>query len=253
MLSYCQLFIVEIGSRCNLASIHKSCPSIYRPNGKPITDEMAIEFFIKAYKCFNFTGICAFHYHNEPMLQANRLFYIIKEVKKCIPDSKWMLWTNGTITPDDEDMSLFNIVNCSNYNNNPNLKAYYKKYIQTVKILVPEFDKRIEDWRNNPIQFNPCARVINEVIIDNWGEIHYCCQDWKNELKAGNIWDEGLNDILKRRMDVMEKICRPMTDDCPEICLKCIGKSNDYSFVPEIYNKAFEYYGKKLIKKRKLE
>jgi pyruvate-formate lyase-activating enzyme len=243
MLSYCQLFIVEIGARCNLASVHKECPSSYRPqNGKPITDEMAIEFFVEAYKCYNFTGICAFHYHNEPMIKANRLFHIMKEVKKVVPDSRWMLWTNGTITPDDEDMSLFNIVNCSNYDNKPDLEAYYKKYSQIVNVFVPAFDQRTADWRNNPIQLNPCTRVINEVIIDNWGEIHYCCQDWKNELNAGNVWTNGLDEILKRRTDLMEHICRPMNDSCPDRCLRCNGKSAGCPFVPEIYNKAIEYY-----------
>lgn len=213
-----------------------------RDYGKPITDEIVIALARQMYEKHSFQGYVAFHYYNEPMLEAERLFHIMAELKKNTP-ARFLLWTNGTIRPEDERMRLFDVVKCSNYFDNPSLGDYYRKYVKDVETFVPRFDARLDKWEENPIDSSPCLRPLVEVIVDNFGKVHICCQDHKGEIDLGNVWEEDLSVILERRNKILETVCRTMNDQTPMRCRKCKGKTGPIGFIGNICEMGKEYYG----------
>mgnify|MGYP003342749108 FL=1 len=70
----------------------------------------------------------------------------------------------------------------------------------------------------------PCFRPLLEFTIVAGGDVVICCQDWKNEIKLGNVLDDKLSDIVARKAKLLESIVRSMTDETPERCRSCNGK-----------------------------
>jgi MoaA/NifB/PqqE/SkfB family radical SAM enzyme len=241
MLRYTQLFITEVGATCNLSGIHIKCPAATRKHYDiEVSNDKRISLMIEAWQKYNFRGIYAFHYYNEPMLESSSVFNIIQEVRKVIPESKYMLWTNGTHTPIDDRMKLFDYVKCTNYFHKDDLESYYKSYIDNVDVFYPYLDNRLDDWHNNQINQSPCLRALIELVIDNYGFCHLCCYDFNNEIELGNVLNDDLGLILKKRDVLLEMVCRE--GGKPEKCLRCKGKSMGHPFVCEIYEAGREYY-----------
>ena len=229
------MLIIEAGHGCNLRAIHDKCPVNVRPKGeKVMTFEQRVGIGIEAYKECNFKGMIAFHYFNEPMLKKEEVFKTIQAIKAEVPEAKFLLWTNGTIIPEDDRMSLFDVVKCTNYFGDGGLEGYYRKYIKDVSVFGCAFDGRLDDWKTNNKSYNPCMRPLIECIFNDFGDCCLCCQDWRNDVKMGNIHTMSLKEILNNRFIVLDRVCRPMTDLSPERCLRCRAKTGHIGFVPEV-------------------
>ena len=144
MLSTTQLIIFELGSQCNLGNIHKECPNATRKATGlyELTDEIIAQCITDAYTKLNFTGLVGWHFHNEPMIQYERMFSLMEKN----PVARYVLWTNGTIQPDDGRINLFEQVYCTDYTG---VNADYYKGCKSITLFpFKRFDKRIQDTNN---------------------------------------------------------------------------------------------------------
>jgi hypothetical protein len=248
-LKYTQMINFEIGDKCNLTKIHFKCPSnADRPPGKELTDAIIMDMVKKSYEQ-EFRGFIAWHYYNEPLLQADRIFNLMEQIRNYFPQSRFLLWTNGTISLNDSRVKLFELVYCTDYFDTGAEKLYqnfkgvgwfgYKGAKDSI------LDERFTD---PPLEknFGRCLRPLVEFIIDNFGVIHFCCYDWSNAIKIGNIWDNSFENILEVREDLSKKVCgEEMSNDAPEFCLRCRfreGNPKTSDFDPVIANEASDKY-----------
>ena len=117
----------------------------------------------------------------------------------------------------------------------------YYKGIKDVSIFIPRFDKRLEDTKDLLEDTSYCMRQYVELIIDNWGNGHLCCQDWRGDIKLGNVVKEDFQAIVERRYRILEQMKR---DKLPVRCLKCRAKVHNLpSFDLDSRNRAIKYDG----------
>lgn len=249
MLRYTQILILEIGHLCNLAKEHCLCPVTERKTmggESPLLQSERVAIAQAAYRQHGFRGFVAFHFYNEPMLRAEEMFDTMRQTRDAVPAARFLLWTNGTITPDDERMRLFDKVVCSNYRDNAALEGYYRKYAADVQVNPAngnwQFDGRLSDWRANPAGYARCMRPLVEFIIDDWGRARLCCQDWRGEVEIGDYRRDGLDAMLLCRQSLTEDICRPMKECSPERCVRCAAKIGPVPFDAGICEAGAKYY-----------
>jgi len=217
--------VMELGHLCNLADEHPNCPAALRSApARTVSDERFVEIADQAYNKFGFQGSISFEFHNEPMLYWRRMLGLIDKIRLVVPQSKFMLWTNGTIADEDPRFSNFERVVVTNYPGKENLIKHDKM------MAIPErWDNRLID--RVPETTTPCFRPLLEFTIVSGGDVVLCCQDWKNEVKLGNVLDDDLETIVKRKAELIETIIRPMTNDTPERCRACNGKQGIPAFL----------------------
>lgn len=233
-MKYLQLLNFEIGDRCNLAKMHPKCPVNARPrDGKTLTDEKIMSLVREAYG-HGFRGFVAWHYYNEPLLQATRIFNLMEQIRSEIPQSRFLLWTNGTILPEDHRMSWFEHVYCTNYWERSGDELW--KCFQGVGwIWIKSGDAIVFDDRlNDPVEsvnYGRCLRPLVEFIVDYFGVVHFCCYDWKSLISIGNVWQDSLAEILSRKFELVKKVCGShMHEDAPHRCICCTTREE----IPEI-------------------
>jgi MoaA/NifB/PqqE/SkfB family radical SAM enzyme/tetratricopeptide (TPR) repeat protein len=233
-----QLLVLEVGAKCNLCNLHHECPTLSRPQtGKLLTDDKIITLATQAYQKHGFRGLVAWHYYNEPTLQINRILGLMERIRAVVPSSRFLLWSNGTVQCDDPRMAMFEQAFISNYFDNESLLRKRFGSIKNLNVWTPVFDARLMAPTGEPSN-QRCLRPFVEIPVDAFGEVHLCCQDWKNEVKIGNVWSDSWEDILAKRLAILKKICGPiMADDAPDRCLRCAGR---YSGLDSFDNPARE-------------
>lgn len=221
----------EIGEDCNLKSVHKKCPVNIRKYNKKY-GELKISRIIELIDEANdmgFNGYIAFHYYNEPLMYIDK----IEKIISLRPNNKYLLWTNGTLLKKDIEKNKFLIkfskvvITCYDFNRlefYKNIKEHYKN----VQIAVWDLDDRIHIYENEERNVYPCKRVLYEIPIDHYGNLHLCSEDWNNEYEIGNVINTSLKEIVSstlfRHTRSMEKNGK-LIEDCPLICKRCISMS----------------------------
>lgn len=227
MLYYQQLFSIEIGAECNLTKMHPRCPSNLRSkDGQPLTDELILKLVDDAYD-LRFRGLFAWHFYNEPALQSQRIFGLMEKIREKHPQSRFLLWTNGTILPRDSKMSYYDQIYCTNYLGVTRYEL--EQCYGYAKWWGSKADTSLDDRLNPTPEMGTgrCLRPHVEFIIDNFGQAHICCYDWKGLVELGNIWNTPLKTILERREAVLTTITgAQMTEDAPEKCRMCNHREN---------------------------
>lgn len=225
------LISIEIGKGCDLAKVHTKCPisDVDRYGdldiSNPITDDKLIDIISQSYS-MGFKGEIAFHYYNEPLLYADRVFSIIERVRDLFPESRFFLNTNGNFIHKHLDkMYYFSTINLSNYEgkNWDWLKEHLHKNA-SLRVFDFGLDSRKENFKNYR-DTKPCNRPYKEFIIDYYGNAHLCCMDWKGQVELGNVVKGDFKMIFDKFVDYRKKIGSDPMDDAPDICKKCIGKS----------------------------
>lgn len=238
MLDVTQILIFELG-RCNLSHLHSMCPSRLLPmKGKVLSDTRIIELASEAYNKLGFTGFIGWHFYNEPTLQWGRMIMLMRQIKACIPKSRFILWTNGTMVPTFfEEAVLFEQVYISDYQ----LKGanFYKQFYPFFYIIgQPTFDERLKHF-TEPSTI-PCQRPFVEFIVNNYGDAHLCCQDWRNDVKIGNVMEETLKVLDARKWKITKTIFQGMGKKSPDTCLKCNAKCGLSTFDTTIAERALK-------------
>jgi radical SAM protein with 4Fe4S-binding SPASM domain len=228
----------EIGQDCNLSQIHRKCPiHTIKRTERMLTDEIIINTAIEAYTNLNFDGLIMWSLYNEPMLHSERILNLMVQIRKKVPQSRFLLWTNGTILIEDIRMKLFEQIYVTNYFGR--LEEELVKYFGKRVLFkgTPKLDDRLNHYGepNN----NSCSLSFDNFIISNTGEIYLCCIDWQNDVKIGNIFDTSLKELEERRWEIIKTISgKEMLDNAPNSCKKCSFKWEVSNFDLKIQQKA---------------
>lgn len=228
ILKKTSLLSFEITNRCNMQHIHDKCPINCRKyNEKEQSlDKQSVVRTIKMAKELGFSGMVAFHYYNEPLLEKDLILSIMAEVPEC----KYLLWTNGLLlsrnVKDNEFLKRFTLVCITCYDKAD--MAFFQEmsdYYKNVEIFDWELDDRLEIYNKNVANPLSCKRPLFEIPIDFYGNIHLCCMDWNNSYIIGNIFREDFTNIMcSQKYQNLIKMCKQrIIDDkiCPPICRTC--------------------------------
>ena len=242
MLQYTHLLVFELGHTCNYADIHPLCPvSIREKSERTLTDELIISLAKQAYNELGFTGLIAWHFYNEPMLVWKRMLPLMEKIRKEVPKSRFLLWTNGSVLINDPRINMFEQVKVTDYKNRG--EALYRKYYKNNLSVNPEmFDSRLT--YGGTFSKRSCLRPFTEFIISSFGEVHLCCQDWQGRVKIGNVFDTDLKELDERKEKISLSICNKMDDSTPETCLRCVNRFGLNTFDPEITKRTMIFLAK---------
>lgn len=253
-MQYTQFLIFEIGCQCNLAKAHSTLCPIALPDrygklntSRPLTEDMIIECAKTAYLELGFCGLVGWHYYNEPMLEWERIKILMARIKKGLPLAQFVLWTSGTIMPEDvSELRIFSQIHLTNYQGRD--WRFLQRELPDVEIDVfgPHMDDRAV--RRKVVGNDRCLRPFNEMIIDYYGNGHLCCMDFRGECVLGNVWSEGFQVVAKNFITFQELLCQqPMATIAPEVCRTCAtGRlRNVGSLIGPIAEAAAEYVYRK--------
>jgi len=207
-----QLLIFELGTGCNLRAYHRKCPSSLGltryellDTSRKLDNETIIDVATRAYREHGFTGMVGWHYYNEPTLQLERMLNLMRTIKDRVPQSQFILWTNGTVKLSTDEEELFEEIHTSDYKDDPD---------------GDELDDRM--LRRIPLGFIPCMRPFVEFILDAFGNHHPCCFDWRGEASLGNVFEVGFDELIKRWRQLREDVClAEMSEHAPTGCINC--------------------------------
>jgi len=236
-LSLLQMLEFELGGKCNLGHVHHECPNMHPDRygeldtSRELDDDTIVSAAVQAYQHLGFTGLVGWIYYNEPLLQMERMFSLMERIKDEAPKARFILWTNGTLIPEDcERFRLFEQIVVSQYNEQSTLGIgrLASLNIPCKVIRDAQLDNRCYLPTNEETQ-TPCLRPFVELIIDNHGNSHLCCYDWQGSGTLGNVFDDGFAAIVTRWRDALPEISgHTMTEDAPEVCRGCAHKWDQY-------------------------
>lgn len=246
-----QLLCFELGSECNLGEAHRRCPNQHPERyshvdtSRVLDDDTIVEVAERMYGEFHFTGLVAWHYYNEPLIQAQRMFGLMDRIKERVPQSRFLLWTNGTYLPEDcSEFRVFDQAFISTYHlrgvygtfcdsSTCSRRDFYslspaealKQHVRKVIVLDGNLDGRL-DAMGETENDNPCARMHVEFVVDNFGNVHLCCHDWRGLASPGNVFRDDLAILVSRWERIRDSISgQRMTEDAPEVCRRCRMRS----------------------------
>ena len=247
MINLTQMMTLEIGSGCNFSEKHKDlCPNTHmnRRTDRTLTDEMIINASREAYFELGFEGLISFQFYNEPMLYWRRMLDLMVEIRNQVPQSRFFLWTNGSVLIKDPRMALFELTHISNYLNKPieELVQYFYNLHTRIGGGQP-LDERLT-WSKAEENDIRCLMPFDNFIISNSGDLYICCIDWRNEVKIGNLFDSSLKELDEKRQEYIKTICgEKMTADAHIACRTCPAKWNISNFDKRIRDKALKEFG----------
>lgn len=230
-MRHTQFLIFEANRDCNLGKVHGKCPNQHPDRCKHcdltklMTDEQIIDAAEAAY-AQGFRGMIGFHYYNEPLVGAARMFPLIDRIKARIPAARFVLWTNGTLLPTDpkelERFRVFSRAWITKYDNGDYSRL--KHYVPETAVVRWQLDNRLSTPLATP-RAGGCGRAFTEMIFDYYGNVHLCCLDWRGESRIGNIHQKSFLDLLNRIKEIRQQVGpTPMLSGAPEVCTRCVGR-----------------------------
>jgi hypothetical protein len=194
-------------------------------------DETIIDAAVTAYEKLGFTGLIGFHYYNEPLLQAKRLFRVAANILGRAPKARFLLWTNGMLIPENVDQySLFDQIVISGYNEE---SARGRDRLAAAGIKCDYVDNAQLDDRLQTLEPKDksasCLRPFLEMIFDHYGNTHLCCYDWRGQGTTGNLNDQSIEELAAMWYRSLPKIAADkMSEDAPTVCLNCSHRWNQF-------------------------
>jgi len=218
-----QLLVFEISDQCNLAATHAAhCPisEIRRPPGRPLSDDEILECVRTAYREMGFRGLIAWHWYCEPMLQWDRLRSLMAKIKTQVPEAGFLLWTNGTILPDNlKDLSIFSKIVVTAYREHDwnSMRRIAGLNVLTAGVA---FDARLSPPAGDSAF---CLRPFVELVVDYQGNGRLCCVDWKRPARGGdedlgNVQQASFREVAGRFLRLRDQIA---TGRGPDRCRHC--------------------------------
>lgn len=231
-MKYTQLLSIELGRSCNLGKEHSACPNLSPlryaglDTSRRLDDSTILSVVRAMYTHHGFRGLTCWHYYNEPLLSHARMFRLMKQIRQWVPESRFLLWTNGILIPEiakryAEEWQLFEQVKVTEYGGHPADRGVLEKYIPQATIHHWPLDNRL-NVTGLAESHAPCVRMFTEFAIDNYGNVHLCCYDWQGKASPGNVHTAPLATLISRWQSIREAISgRRMFHSAPEACQKC--------------------------------
>jgi len=227
----------ELGDACNLHTQHPECPNRHPDryasleSAEEVYDLEIVHSSAEAYNLLGFTGFIGWHYYNEPLLYARRMFRLMRIIKVQAPAARFILWTNGTLIPEEcDDYRLFSQIVISGYGaeSKRGRDRLTAKGIKSRYLDDPQFDTRLLRLEpQNPA--SPCLRPFLELVFDAYGNSHLCCYDWQGKATLGSIHKLQIGEIARRWREAIEHISgKEMTADAPAFCRGCGHRWDKY-------------------------
>lgn len=232
-----QMLDFELGEKCNLGELHHDCPNLNKERygdldtSQEMDDATIINSVVEAYTELGFTGLVGWHYYNEPLCQGERAFRLMNEIKSKVPEARFILWTNGTLIPEECGHFLaFEQIVVSDYGENSRrgVSRLQAKNIGCKVIKNAAFDDRLYqiDVPENDV---PCLRPFVELIFDTHGNSHLCCYDWQGKATLGNVMQESFAEIASKWREQLPHIAgQTMSEDAPKFCQDCGHRWDKY-------------------------
>jgi len=238
MLDVVQLLQFELGTACNLGGLHDLCPNRHRDRyveldcRRQLDDETILSLAKQAYGALGFAGLVGWAYYNEPLLQRERMFALMDRIRRDVPQSRFLLWTNATLLPEDlRPFAAFERIMVSHYDEARPDDDRLDRLIRTAPVTVMKhqiLDDRLDRKHPGAVP-NFCLRPFVEFVVDGFGNVHLCCFDWRGEVCPGNVFREPFADIVERwRGWVQAMAIMPISDDAPAACKRCGYKQWSY-------------------------
>ncbi len=236
-LSVVQLLQFELGGKCNLGRVHTQCPNMSpeRINTHveqfPMDDDTIIEAATKAYNSLGFTGMVGWAYYNEPLLQEERMFGLMAQIKAHAPAARFILWTNGTLIPESCDrFRQFEQIVISGYGvesergkNRLVLAGVNPTWVENAQL-----DNRMCMIYPDDADA-PCLRPFVEFVFDHHGNAHLCCYAWRGSETFGNLMTDGIHTLASRWREMVREISgQKMTEAALGTCKRCGHRWNSY-------------------------
>lgn len=247
-MQYTQLLAFEVTDLCNRGHEHKSCPNKnplrwkYSRSSVPVPDEKVVEIALKMHSG-GFKGCICFHHYCEPLMDWPRVKRLTTLIRTAIPESKFILWTNGDLFPEDltDYCDIFSGLIITNYANR-NLDRL-KAVCQNLYTVGPGLDWRVEPPKHSGRE--RCVRPYLEFVVDYFGNVRPCCMDWQGELSIGNAQETPFEELWGRWVALRKQLSTPQMDiQSPIRCLTCGTRFNDVAgYVPEIAEEARRHFG----------
>lgn len=250
-MRYLQFLDFEICRGCNLANEHAQCPTTSElryaglPHTTPMTDEQIIEIAVAAYTVHGFRGFVGWHYYNEPLVAATRMWALMAAIKQRAPQARFLLWTNGELIPEDAaQFGRFDQIWITNYRNQDFSRV--AAVCPNTHVKPAALDTRRDMARKDSSA--PCVRPFVELIFDYYGNAHICCMDWQGRASPGNIHTSPLEQIVGRMQSLRQSVSgAAMWPDAPPVCRTCALRFGYFSpeFEPAIAREqimARDYY-----------
>lgn len=240
-----QYLTFEIGTECNLGSLHARCPNkhperyTHVDTSRVLDDDTIVDIATRMYRDHGFCGLVAFHYYNEPCLQQGRMFRLMGRIREAVPEARFVLWTNGTLVPPNvKPFAEFEEIHITDYGieDSPQMLAgALERFHTNVHVHKWDLDDRIDPPETDPAD-GPCLRMFTEFIIDNYGNVHLCCYDWKGLGSPGNVFRSDLAFIVNRWQAIRDCVGEgdAMSDWAPDVCQACPKRCDLSEFDPAI-------------------
>jgi len=231
-MQFTSFLTFELGAKCNLGKVHVMCPNMSPERygsvetTRQLDDDTIIATAARMYLEFGFRGMVAWHYYNEPTIYAERMFAIMRQLLYVIPQVRFVLWTNGTMIPHNcADYSMFSRIFVTDYSldgHPPRNIDKLKSVCRSVTVSGDAFDTRLTAIHVPFNSTSACKKPFVEFILDTYGNVHFCCVDWRGQIMRRNVFNDDLAEIISMWQNYRAEVagCR-MTDKAPPICQCC--------------------------------
>ena len=201
-----QALEVEISSPCNLKC--ETCPNKEHRRPKTELPIETIQRIILELSKLGFQGSFSPHFYNEPLLDK-RLSDILAFVRQHLPKVTINLFTNFTPMTVELYRRLLPLVDeFIVTSDQPEVQQAVAKItagltneeltkLRTRSLKETGISNRAGamDVGNTPQQRMTNCVFVNSMIIDAWGDVHLCCNDYFGKALFGNVKEQSLSDI----------------------------------------------------------
>ena len=213
----------ETSTYCNYAKIHPKCPAHDEKSVRNISSSVVIKV-LNYFGSKNFSGIFAWHQYNEPLVDP-RLFGFIMMAKQKCPNSKILVWTNGsnldqTLVTELEKIGVTNLI-VTSYFDKEKLESFTADKMTYQVFPVGWVDVTdVYDRQEHNISA-PCYAPLTDLTITVDGKIGLCCRDFDRrnvfaDLNTASVEEALVNSKLLETYQQLSSGQR-----CLDICKRC--------------------------------
>lgn len=225
-----QALEVEISSPCNLKC--DTCPNKEHRRPRMELPMDVIEGMVSELRELDYQGAFSPHFYNEPLIDK-RLPDILALVRENVPGATINLFTNFTPMTVELYRLLLPLVDEFIVTSD---EPEVRRAVETV--LAQLTRKELGKLRTRSLQdtglsnragamdaqgtefkrLEHCS-LVNTMVVDAWGAVHLCCNDYFGKAVFGNIKEASLADIWHSKEYVKArklgaKAKHPLCEDC---------------------------------------
>jgi len=201
---------IETNSKCNRRCAY--CPNSLFNRGEKLIKEGVYYKIIQELKDLHYMGQISPHFYGEPLLDK-RLPQLLSYTKKYLPYSHIRIYTNGDFLTKQLFTTLVRagVHDFLITGHGGNMPEHIKKLMSTDlgKQMIhfntidqnktPLFNRGGLVKPKKQIVMKNCILASEHLVIDCQGNIILCCNDYLSSIKFGNVNEEKIIDVWRRK------------------------------------------------------